>query len=79
MKLICVKKIISVVVFAGNFNAGTGVQHDHFINYDNCNLAHGGISPPPIIIAPRRSFDSHVNDQGKQLLGMLKSLEIYES
>ena len=63
------------VVLAGDFNACTGVEHD-FINYDNCNLAPGGISPPPTIITPRKSFDTHVNDLGKQLLEMCKSLDL---
>ena len=57
------------------FNARTGVEHD-FINYDNCNLAPGGISPPPTIITPRKSFGTHVNDLGKQLLEMCKSLDL---
>ena len=43
------------VVLAGDFNARTGVEHD-FINYDNCNLAPGGISPPTTIIRPRKSL-----------------------
>ena len=60
---------------AGDFNARTGVQHD-FINYDNCNVAPGGISPPPTMITPRKSFDTHVNDLGKQLLEMCKSLDL---
>ena len=60
---------------AGDFTACTGVQHD-FINYDNCNLASGGISPSPTIIRPRKSFNTHVNDQGKQLLEMCKSLDL---
>ena len=55
------------IVLAGDFNARTGVQND-FINYDNCNLAPGGISPPPTMIRPGKSFDTHVNDLGKQLL-----------
>ena len=62
------------VVLVGDFNARTGVQHD-FINYDNCNFAPGGISPPPKI-TPRKSFDTHVNDLGKQLLEMCKSLDL---
>ena len=63
------------VVLAGDFNARTGVEHD-FINYDNCNLAPGGISPPTTIIRPRKSFDTHINDLGKQLLEMCKSLDL---
>ena len=51
------------------------MQHD-FINYDNCNLAPGGISPPPTMITPRKSFDSHVNELGEQLLEMCKSLDL---
>ena len=43
---------------------------------DNCNLAPGGISPPPTMIRPRKSFDTHVNDLGKQLLEMCKSLDL---
>ena len=63
------------VVLAGDFNARTGVEHD-FINYDSCNLAPGGISPPTTKIAPRKSFDTHVNDLGKQLLEMCNSLDL---
>ena len=45
-------------------------------NHLNCNLAPGGSSPPPTIIAARKSFDTHVNDIGKQLLEMCKSLDL---
>ena len=56
------------ILLAGDFNARTGVQH--------CNLAPGRISPPPTMIRPRKSFDTHVNDLGKQLLEMCKSLDL---
>ena len=46
------------------------------VNYGNCNLAPGEISPPPTIITPRKSFDTHVNNLGKQLLEMCKSLDL---
>ena len=74
MKLTFLKKDYYIVL-AGDFNARTDVLHD-FINYDNCNLAPGGISPPTTMIRPRKSFDTHVYDLGKQLPEMCKSLDL---
>jgi len=45
----------------------------------NCNFAPRGISPPPTIMTPRKSFDFNVNDPGKQLLEMCKSLDMEDA
>ena len=57
------------------FNAPTDVEHD-IINYYNCDLAPGCISPLPTMITTRNSCDTLVNDMRKQLLPMCKSLDL---
>ena len=62
------------------FNAPTGVQKEHdIINYYNCDLAPGGISPAPTIITPRKSFDILVNDNWENSYLQCVNLYIYES
>ena len=63
------------IVLTGDFNARTGVQRD-FINYDNCNLASGGISPPPTMITPRKSFVFQLYWSRKQYVNMYNSKSI---
>ena len=46
------------------------------INYHNCDLAPGGISPAPTIITSRESFYTLAKDMGKQLLAMCKPLDV---
>lgn len=65
----------SYIVLAGDFNARTGVEID-FISNENCEFVPGGGSPLPNVVAPRKSFDNNVNDLGKHLLEMCKSLDL---
>ena len=63
------------VILAGDFNARTGVEND-FINYDSCNFIPGNNLPMPKKVPVRKSFDHHLNEQGKILLDICKSLDL---
>ena len=63
------------IVLAGDFNARTGTEND-FITNDYCNFVPGDSFPLPTVVSPRKSFDNHINEQGKHLLEICKSLDL---
>ena len=63
------------IVLAGDFNARTGTEND-FITNDYCNFVPGDSFPSPTVVSPRKSFDNHINEQGKHLLEICKSLDL---
>jgi len=68
-------KTNSYKALAGDFNARTGIEND-FISNDNYKFVPGGDSPLPTVVTPRKRFDNNVNDLGKHLLEMCKSLDL---
>ena len=65
----------SYVILAGDFNARTGSKND-FITSDSCKVVPGDSLPMPNEVPIRKNFDQHLNDHGKILLEICKSLDI---
>ena len=60
---------------AGDFNARTGLEND-FTVFDSCKFAPGDNLATPKEVPARNNFDQHLNEQGKILLEICKSLDL---
>ena len=63
------------VVLVGDFNARTGTEIDFLIDEHN-NFIPSDDPPLPTVIPNRKSFDNQVNEHGKCLLQICKSLDL---
>ena len=59
----------------GDFNARTGTKNDFIVEEHN-NLVPDGNFPLPRQVPNRKSFDSHINEHGKYLIELCKSLDL---
>ena len=63
------------VILAGVFNARTGMENE-FTVFDSCKFAPSDNLPTPKEVPARKNFDQHLNEQGKILLEICKSLDL---
>ena len=59
----------------GDFNARTGTENDFIVEEHN-NFVPDDNFPLPRQVSNRKSFDSHINEHGKYLIEMCKSLDL---
>ena len=59
----------------GDFNARTGTENDFIVEEHN-NFVLDDNFPLPRQVPNRKSFDSHINEHGKYLIELCKSLDL---
>jgi len=59
----------------GDFNARTGTENDFIVEEHN-NFAPDNNFPLPRQVPNGKSFDSHINEHGKYLIELCKSLDL---